>query len=309
MSRDAQSERKKLLLLCIPITMGLGYIYYGWTSLQDARTSVNWPVTPGTIVNSRVETHTTDGETYDSTTVEYVYTVDGVEYSSDVVRFGAPRPGAGGLSQYFSRRPDLPRPGSRESPMYPVGKAVSVSYEPSNVTNAVLEPGGESYDFLYIGGALALVPLLAGLGLNTLYRVQHAETTPNRLDKVVTLFYTGVAMLVAVPFTLSYRFAYLLTALGVILPLVGNFLDDELGFPLIIISLCCCLVPGVGGMLFRFASWVNIELPEKMNDPDPAVRRRAEMMQGRIMIMIVVFMVGAFLFVFGREIWLHGWSR
>ncbi len=177
MSRDAQSERKKLLLLCIPITMGLGYIYYGWTSLQDARTSVNWPVTPGTIVNSRVETHTTDGETYDSTTVEYVYTVDGVEYSSDVVRFGAPRPGAGSLSQYFSRRPDLPSPGSRESPMYPVGKAVSVSYEPSNVTNAVLEPGGESYDFLYLGGVLALVPLLAGLGINTLHRVQHAEPT------------------------------------------------------------------------------------------------------------------------------------
>ena len=313
MSSDAQSERKKLLILCIPITMGLGYIYYGWTSLQDARASVNWPVTPGTIVNSRVDTHTTDGETYDSTTVEYVYTVDGVEYSSDVVRFGAPRPGAGGLSQYFGRRPDLPSPGFRESPMYPVGKAVSVSYEPSNVTNAVLEPGGESYDFLYLGGTLALVPLLIGLGLNTAYRVQHAETTPNRLDKVVTLlvtlFFRGVAMLIFVPIALSYRFAYILTSLGVILLLVANVLDDELGFPLIMISLCCLITPGVGGMIFRFARWVNIELPEKMNDPDPAVRRRAEMMQGRIMIMIVVFMVGAVLFVFGREIWLHGWSR
>ena len=306
MSSDAQSERKKLLILCIPITMGLGYIYYGWTSLQDARTSVNWPVTPGTIVNSRVETHTTDGETYYSTTVEYVYTVDGVEYSSDVVRFGAPRPG--GLSQYFNRRPDLPRPGARESPMYPVGKAVSVSYEPSNVTNAVLEPGGESYDFLYLGGALALVPLLIGLGLNTAYRVQHAETTLKRLDKVVSLFFRGVAMLILVPFTLSYRFAYLLTSLGVILLLVGNVLDDELGFPLIMISLCC-LTPGVGGMISRFVGWVNIELPEKMNDPDPAVRRRAGMMMGWIMIMIVVFIVGAFLFVFVRETWLHGWSR
>ena len=307
MSSDAQSERKKLLILCIPITMGLGYIYYGWTSLQDARTSVNWPVTPGTIVNSRVETHTTDGETYYSTTVEYVYTVDGVEYSSDVVRFGAPRPG--GLSQYFSRRPDLPRPGSRESPMYPVGKAVSVSYEPGNVTNAVLEPGGESYDFLYLGGALALVPLLIGLGLNTAYRVQHAETTLKPLDKVVTLFFRGVAMLIIVPFALSYRFAYLLTSLGVILLLVGNVLDDELGFPLIMISLCCLITPGVGGMIFRFVGWVNIELPEKMNDPDPAVRRRAGRMRGWIMIMIVVFIVGAFLFVFVREIWLHGWSR
>ena len=193
--------------------------------------------------------------------------------------------------------------------MYPVGKAVSVSYEPSNVTNAVLEPGGESYDFLYLGGALALVPLLIGLGLNTAYRVQHAETTLNRLDNVVTLFFRGVAMLIIVPFALSYRFAYLLTSLGVILLLVGNVLDDELGFPLIMISLCCLITPGVGGMIFRFVGWVNIEIPEKMNDPDPAVRRRAGMMRGWIMIMIVVFIVGAFLFVFVREIWLHGWSR
>ena len=75
------------------------------------------------------------------------------------------------------------------------------------------------------------------------------------------------------------------------------------------ISLCCLITPGVGGIIFRFVGWVNIELPEKLNDPDPAVRRRAGMMRGWIMIMIVVFIVGAFLFVFVREIWLHGWSR
>ena len=114
--------------------------------------------------------------------------------------------------------------------------------------------------------------------------------------------------MIVVPFALSYRFAYLLTSLGVILLLVGNVLDDELGFPLIMISLCC-LMPGVGGKISRFVGWVNTDLPEKMNDPDPAVRRRAGMMRGWIMIMIVVFIVGAFLFVFVREIWQHGWSR
>jgi len=128
-STDRRSINAELFTCSIPIAIGLGFLYYGWTSLQDARASVNWPVAPGKIVTSNVKTHTSyDSDTgrtttYDSTTVEYVYTVDGAEYSGDVVRFGAPRPG--GRSRNFRQ----PGPGRRQSPKYPVGKAVSVSYK------------------------------------------------------------------------------------------------------------------------------------------------------------------------------------
>ena len=144
-----------------------------------------------------------------------------------------------------------------------------------------------------------------------LQQEQHAETTPKGFHKVVMLFFrgvaAGVAMLIFIPFTLSYRFAYFLTTLSLVLLLVGIFWTDEMSFLLIMISICC-LLPGVWGMLSRFVGWVN-ELPEKMNDPDPAVRRRAGMMVGWIMGMFCVFVVSAFLFLFVREIWLHGWSR
>lgn len=216
------------------------------------------------------------------------------------MRFGAPRPGR--LSRYFRELGS----GRRQSPKYPVGKTVSVSYEPGHVTNAALEPGGESYDFLKLGGGLVLVPFLIGLGLNTLYRVQHTGATPNLLNNAVTPFFKAAGLLFVAPFGLSSGFAYPLASSGAILLLVGTLLDDELGVALSIIGMCV-LVPGTLGMMLRLVAWVNIELPERMEDPDPAVCRHAQTMITWIVILILVFFFRLVIFVVVQAVWLGGW--
>lgn len=42
-------------------------------------------------------------------------------------------------------------------------------------------------------------------------------------------------------------------------------------------------------MLLRFVGCVNVELPERMKEPDPAVRRRAQTMITRILVSLLVF--------------------
>ena len=75
--------------------------------------------------------------------IEYVYTVDDVACSSDVVLFGQ-----GYTFDNFHR--------------YPAGTTVTVTYDPDDVTNAVLEPGEfNNFAPFYFGGG---VLLFCGLG-------------------------------------------------------------------------------------------------------------------------------------------------
>ena len=60
--------------------------------------------------------------------------------------------------------------------------------------------------------------------------------------------------------------------------------------------------------MLRLVGWVN-ELPERMKDPDPVVRRRAQTMQTWIIILIAASIMEVAIFMFGRELWIHGWSR
>ena len=99
--------------------------------------------------------------------------------------------------------------------------------------------------------------------------------------------------------------AYLLTSLGVILLLVGNILDDELGFPLTMISLCLRL-SGTLEMMLRLMGWMN-ELLERMKNSDPAVCWRAQTMQTWMMTLILVSIIGIVIFALVQEVWLGGW--
>jgi len=76
-----------------------------------------------------VTSHTVeDGTTY-SADIEYVYTVEGIEHDSDVVVL---------RGHSYSAQEAVSR--------YPLGKTVSVSYDPGKANRAVLEPGVESYE-------------------------------------------------------------------------------------------------------------------------------------------------------------------
>mgnify|MGYP002821498683 CR=1 FL=1 len=147
--------------------VGTALFGYGHIKLQESRASVDWPTANGRIITSRVESHESeDGTTY-SADIVYVYNVEGTEHSSNVVVIGG---------HEYSAHSVVRR--------YPVDKVVSVSYAPDDVTNAVLEPGVESYLFQTWGISAVTGSLFFALIFNTLLRVVAGEER-SLLDKLV----------------------------------------------------------------------------------------------------------------------------
>jgi hypothetical protein len=126
--------------------VGAGLTYWGWTILQKARASADWPNTRGQIVSSTVS-HSTDSEGGDSYTpeVEYTYLVNDLEYGDDTIKFGE--------TSYNSRRN-----AQEVADRYPAGQSVAVYYDPDNPEEAVLEPGVTAGSYLVLGiGAFFLL--------------------------------------------------------------------------------------------------------------------------------------------------------
>ena len=170
-----RSERRALLLIWGVIGLiGLAVSFYGWIKLRESRASVDWPVTSGRIVTSNVETHSDeDGVTY-SANIEYVHTVDGVRHSSDIVVIGGHEYGAHGVAR-----------------RYPLGKTVSVSYDPDDVTHTTLEPGVESYLFQKWGLSATVGAMFMAAIFNTLLRVV-AKEERSLLDRMMILPFMGL---------------------------------------------------------------------------------------------------------------------
>ena len=88
--KEGRQQRHALLFIWSVVgTIGILIVLYGEYKLKQARASVEWPTVPGRIVTSEVDSHTDDeGQTSYSSDIEYVYTVEGIEYQSDVVVLG-----------------------------------------------------------------------------------------------------------------------------------------------------------------------------------------------------------------------------
>jgi len=130
--------------------------------LSDIPTGIasqGWPTTEGNIISSRLEEHMFkeyEGDYYKDTVayIRYQYSVNGISYSSSAVN--------------STNAPFYPaRIGSR----YPVGKDVTVHYNPRNPSKAVLETGivlnEEAFDVIsgYITGAGVFIMVLGLSGL------------------------------------------------------------------------------------------------------------------------------------------------
>jgi hypothetical protein len=139
-----------LFFLAVFGLIGAGLSYWGWTILQNARASASWPTAEGVISSSEVS-HSTDAEGGDSYSpeVDYQYTVDGLPFSDSTIKFG---------ENSYDRR----RTAEEIAATYPVGRPVTVYYDPEEPDNAVLEPGvsGGSYIVLGIGVIFILVALV-----------------------------------------------------------------------------------------------------------------------------------------------------
>ncbi|RMG98831.1 MAG: DUF3592 domain-containing protein [Chloroflexi bacterium] len=100
----------------------------GVNVLRNARVSEGWPTTTGEVVASSVRASSdSDGTTYYAD-VSYSYVVDDHRYVSDTVSFGEY-----GSSDRSHAEEVVAR--------YPVGKRVTVYYNPELPETAVLEPG------------------------------------------------------------------------------------------------------------------------------------------------------------------------
>ena len=168
-------------------------ILYGQYQLNQARQSEQWPVVPGKIIRSFVKSSISEGATSYSADIKYSYTVEGVEHRSDVVVIGGHSYGANATVK-----------------RYPLGKEVSVSYDPRKPGRAVLEPGAFSYGAHEIGGMILFSILIVAALLSLMLRRLMQEEV-NLLEK--TLFVTCK--------TICFPFTYCKEKLWVVAGLVG----------------------------------------------------------------------------------------
>ncbi|MFH1299773.1 MAG: DUF3592 domain-containing protein [Planctomycetota bacterium] len=132
----------------------------GLHSLAAAIDSKSWPTSDGVITRSSVKTFVTDvrengrvvpnrqSRSY-SPEIEYQYKVDGQELKGTRVSVEDASIGTKDSAQMIVDQ-------------YPLHKTVTVSYQPQQPANAVLEPGNwiGTYRWFLPGGAFLLIPLL-----------------------------------------------------------------------------------------------------------------------------------------------------
>ena len=159
--------------------------------------AASFPTTTGQIASSEVESHSdSDGTTYGAA-ITFTYTVNNTLYNSDSWRFGA----------WSSSDDDYAR---EVIARYPVGKKVTVYYDPNDPESAVLEVGVQPMDMFLL---LFLTPFnlvmlwLWGMGIGAIHRkiskpiaggvniVQRGTSTHIRLPRLKPLTAAGIAAL------------------------------------------------------------------------------------------------------------------
>jgi len=132
------------------LLVGVGLTFWGWNILQNARASAAWPTADGVVTRSQVS-HSTDAEGGDSyqPQVTYKYSANNLSYENDTIKFGE--------NSYSSRKK-----ADEIAATYPIGKNVTVYYDPEKPDRSVLEPGvsGGSYIVIGIGVFFILITLI-----------------------------------------------------------------------------------------------------------------------------------------------------
>lgn len=120
------------------IIAGLVCLVVGCIQLINGARSSKWPNVEGTVVATDVKEHRSrrGGKSY-SPEVQYQYSVNGASYASSRMSYGD----AGSSSSMEGALKTLGN--------YPVGKKISVYYNPSEPSTAVLVPGITSLSYLF----------------------------------------------------------------------------------------------------------------------------------------------------------------
>lgn len=134
------------------ILFGAIFIIVSIVMRKKAQAAQTWPVAPGQILFSTIETHTSSDSDGDSSThyepkVEYSYAVMGSPMKGTRISFGA-------MGSDF-------KAAQKTTTRYPVGASVSVHYNPEKPAESVLETtarGGTV--FMVVGIVIAVVGII-----------------------------------------------------------------------------------------------------------------------------------------------------
>jgi hypothetical protein len=148
-----------LLMVGMVALLGLYLFLKGARRIQLAVASTKWPKTSGKVISSEttrdvsttrdVDTNKVSPSVTFNTLTKISYTVDGLGYTTDQLRFGQTL-GSGDMSDAEVKRL-----------RYPPGKEVTVSYDPANPASSVMKPGLHAEAFWLPGAGLAfLIPSL-----------------------------------------------------------------------------------------------------------------------------------------------------
>ena len=151
------------LILCL--TIGVGTIYLGIRDIVYTKSSLYWPHTNGKVVSSSIIKSTPSrtgnspaGSLTFQADIEYEYIVKNKTLKNYRISYGDFGSSDESLAKGIVSR-------------YPIGKMVTVYYEPDNPSESVLEPEGTKKGsilkiivgsvFLFFGVLIALFPYLA----------------------------------------------------------------------------------------------------------------------------------------------------
>lgn len=141
----ATITRQDLPGLIISAIIGLGLTFLGVVKFKNANETKSWPVTQGTVTASEVA-----GSIKYNPSVNYTYSVNGTEYSSNQI----------GTMNFRTKNKSV---AEEVVAKYQAGAAVEVHYNSKNPSDAYLEPGTETGHFLLllIGILVLSVPVFS----------------------------------------------------------------------------------------------------------------------------------------------------
>lgn len=146
----------------ITLVVGVAFIISAWQinihfsvpMTEEAKASESWPTSMGTITNSEVNQSVDDGTTMYSAEINYQFIVENKSYTGNKISLASGGTSTSSLSEI---KKDLQK--------YPIGKEVTVYYDPELPNNAVLIPGADTFTKIikyvpYVFGFFGIVMLL-----------------------------------------------------------------------------------------------------------------------------------------------------
>ncbi|MBN1388385.1 MAG: DUF3592 domain-containing protein [Bacteroidales bacterium] len=160
-----------------PVTLGIifalvgGAIFFVFAlpPLQYASSSKSWPTVQGVITRSDIDVWNRDGKTHYQPDIAYTYSVDGKKYSSSKINAG---------EQAMDNNVNSAK---KIQAKYPVGKEVTIWYDPGLPASSALEPGIKTGDILL--ASIAAIFFLVGIfsffkGLKAKKVIDESKKTP-----------------------------------------------------------------------------------------------------------------------------------